>query len=362
MKIGQFGLPERRKITIIRYRSLKNEEAYVMKACMKALVVAGLCASMALGMVGCGSEPLDGSQVVATVGEKEMTLGEANFLLRYQQVQTEYYYESLFGTGIYSMDLYGTGTSYGEEFKNDVMEQMQEYYVAEEKAAEYGVALTAEETAAITEAATAFLAANDNNAKEQMTADQATVEKVLTLMTIRSKVAAAVKAEADVTVTDEEAAQRGFSYITVSKGSDDTALTEEEIQSYKEKLAAVAESVKAGNTMDGAAVEQGMTAYAGTYGEGTDMYYAADMIAALNGIKEGEVTEIIETDSELYLATVTTELDEEATASRKETLVSSAQTEYYNSLLETWLAEYEVTVNENVWEQVVFDRSYDPAS
>ena len=335
----------------------------MMKACMKALVVASLCASMALGMVGCGSESLDGSQVVATVGEKEMTLGEANFLLRYQQVQTESYYESLLGiTSLYEQDLYGRGTSYGYEFKNEVMGQLQEYYIAEEKAADYGVVLTEEEKASITEAAAAFLAANDDYVKEQMTADQATVERVLTLMTIRSKVAAAVKAEADVTVTDEEAAQRGFSYITVSKGSDDTALTEEEVQSYKEKLAAVAESVKAGNAMDGAAVEQGMTAYAGTYGEGTDVYYAEDMIDALNGIKEGEVTEIIETESELYLATVTAELDEEATANRKETLISTAQTEYYNSLLETWMAEYEVTVNENVWEQVVFDRSYDPAS
>ena len=335
----------------------------MMKACMKALVVAGLCVSMALGMVGCGSEPMDGSQVVATVGEKEMTLGEANFLLRYQQVQTESYYESLLGiTSLYEQDLYGRGTSYGYEFKNEVMGQLQEYYIVEEKAADYGVALTEEEKASITETAAAFLAANDDYVKEQMTADQATVERVLTLMTIRSKVAAAVKAEADVTVTDEEAAQRGFSYITVSKGSDDTALTEEEVQSYKEKLAAVAESVKAGNAMDGAAVEQGMTAYAGTYGEGTDVYYAEDMIDALNGIKEGEVTEIIETESELYLATVTAELDEEATANRKETLISTAQTEYYNSLLETWMAEYEVTVNENVWEQVVFDRSYDPAS
>ena len=331
-------------------QKFRNEEAYMMKACMKALVVAGLCVSMALGMVGCGREPMDGSQVVATVGEKEMTLGEANFLLRYQQVQTESYYESLLGiTSLYEQDLYGRGTSYGYEFKNEVMGQLQEYYIVEEKAS-------------ITEAAAAFLAANDDYVKEQMTADQATVERVLTLMTIRSKVAAAVKAEADVTVTDEEAAQRGFSYITISKGSEDTALTEEEVQSYKEKLAAVAESVKAGNAMDGAAVEQGMTAYAGTYGEGTDVYYAEDMIAALNGIKEGEVTEIIETESELYLATVTAELDEEATANRKETLISTAQTEYYNSLLETWMAEYEVTVNENVWEQVVFDRSYDPAS
>ena len=92
-----------------------------MKKIAKALVVVGLVASMAIGMVGCGSKPVDGSQVVATVGEKEMTLGEANFLLRYQQVQTETYYESMLGEGIYNMDLYGTGSTYGADFKADVM-------------------------------------------------------------------------------------------------------------------------------------------------------------------------------------------------------------------------------------------------
>ena len=333
-----------------------------MKACMKTLVAAGLCMGMALGMVGCGSKPLDGSQVVATVGEKEMTLGEANFLLRYQQVQTESYYESMLGTGIYEMDLYGTGSTYGEDLKADVMKQMQEYYVLEEKAAEYGVELTEEEKTAVTETAAAFLKANDNNAKEQMNADQTTVERVLTFMTIRSTVAAAVKEEADITITDEEAKQRSFSYITIAKGSGEEALTEEELQSYRDKLAAVAESIKEGNTMEGAAVEQGLTAYSGNYGEGTAQYYAEELVAALDGIKEGEVTGVIETETELLMGNVTAEFDEQATANMKETLLSSAQTEYFNNQLEAWVADYEITVKDSVWEQVVFDRSYDPAS
>lgn len=333
-----------------------------MKACMKTLVAAGLCMGMALCMAGCASKPLDGSQVAATVGEKEMTLGEANFLLRYQQVQTESYYESMLGSGIYEKDLYGTGSTYGEDFKADVMTQMQEYYVLEEKAAEYGIELTEEEKSAIEEAAAAFLKANNANTKEQMTADQATVERVLTLMTIRSKVAAAVKSESNITITDEEAAQRGFSYITVSKGSGESALTEEDIQSYKEKFNAVAASVKEGNTMEGAAVEQGLTAYTGNYGKGTAEYYAEELVAALDGIKEGEVTEVIETETDLHIGTVTAEMDEKATANMKETLLSSAQTEYFNSQLEAWMAEYEITVNDGVWEQVVFDRSYDPVS
>lgn len=330
-----------------------------MKAYHRALAAAGLCVSMALGLVGCGSKPVDGSQIAATVGEKEMTLGEANFLLRYQQVQTESYYKSMLGDGIYEMDLYGTGSTYGEDFKSDVMTQMQEYYVIEEKAADYGVSLSDEDKEAITEAAEAFLEANDSETLEQMSADQATVERVLSLMTLRSRVAAAVKAEADVTVTDEEAAQRGFSYITISKGSGDNALTEEEIQENKDKLTAVIASVKEGNAIEGAAVDQGMTAYNGNYGEGTDAYYDEALIAALDAIGEGEVTDIIETDSNLYVAQVTAELDEEATANRKESLITTAQTEYFNDLLAEWVEEYPLTVVDSVWEQVVFDRSYE---
>ena len=331
-----------------------------MKVYCKKLVAAALVVCMALAMTACGSKPLDGSQIVATVGEKEMTLGEANFLLRYQQVQTETYYESMLGEGIYEMDLYGNGTSFGESLKSDLMKQMQEYYVLEEKAADYGVALTEEDTKAIADAAAAFLADNDENAKEQMTADQATVERILTLMTIRSKMAAAVKAEADVTVTDEEAAQRAFSYVSMSKLDDaGEELSAEDLQTAKDTLAAVAASVEAGNTMDAAAVENGMTSYPGTYGEGTESYYDAALIEALKAVKEGEVTEVVETEKELYLAVVTADVDEEATANRKETLVESAKTEYFNSTLAAWVEEYPLTVEEAVWEQVVFDRSYD---
>ena len=176
-----------------------------MKVYHKVLAVAALVICMALGMTGCGSEPVDGSQVVATVGEKEMPLGEANFLLRFQQVQTESFYESMLGEGIYVKDVSGTGSTFGEDFKSNIMKEMQEYYVIEEKAADYGAALTEEETAEITEAAKAFVEANKADTLEQMTADQAIVERVLSLMKLRSKVEAAVKAEADVAETAEEA-------------------------------------------------------------------------------------------------------------------------------------------------------------
>lgn len=171
----------------------------------KALVAVGLCVSMAAGLVGCGGKTLDGSKAVATVGEKTVTLGEANFLLRYQQAETESTYENMLGEGFYNVDLMGSGETYGETVKGDVMTQIQEYCILEEKAADYGVSLSEEDAAKITEVATAFLAANSEETKAQMTADQATVERVLSLMTIGMRTANAVAAEADITVTDEEA-------------------------------------------------------------------------------------------------------------------------------------------------------------
>ena len=329
-----------------------------MRKYHKALVVAGLCISMALGLTACSKEPLDGSKTVATVGEKEMTLGEANFLLRLQQVQSETYYKSMLGDNLYEMDIYGNGTTFGQTMKDDVMTQLQEYYILEEKAAEYGIELAEEEKAAITAAAAAFLEENGADVQEQMTADQETIEKVLGLMTVGTHVIEKVIGEAGIVVTDEDAAQRGFSYISVSKGTDEEALTEADIQNYKDKLAAAAASANSGNTLDAAAVEQGMTAYSGNYSQDNTGSYDAAVIEALEALSEGEVSDVIETEKELYLVQLTEDFDEEATATRKEELLTNAQSEYYNLMMTTWKDEYPITVEEAVWSEVVFDRSY----
>lgn len=333
-----------------------------MKAYHKALVVAALAVSMTVGVTGCGKGAVDGSQTVATVGDMEVKLGEANFLLRYQQVQTESYYESMLGEGIYGMDLYGDGTTFGESFKSDVMDQIQEYYILEAKASDYGVELTEDEKTAITEAAAAFLESNDDNAKEQMSADQATVERVLSLITVATKVQDAVYEEADVTVTDAEVAQRGFSYITVSKGSGDSALTEDELASKKSDLEAIIAGMGDGKGMEAALTASSiidLSVSTGTYGESNKGSYEEALTEALDALSEGEATGIIETDSALYVAQLTTELDEEATETQRQSLISSQQAEYFNGLMETWKEEYALTIQEDVWADVVFDRSYE---
>ena len=53
-----------------------------------------------------------------------------------------------------------------------------------------------------------------------------------------------------------------------------------------------------------------------------------------------------------------TDLDKEATVSRMQTLLLNKKSEYYSELLEGWKEEYPLTVDDSVWDKVIFNRSY----
>lgn len=338
-----------------------------MKANYKALAAAGLCICLAFGVTACGNDALDGTKTVATVGEKTMTLAEANFILRYQQSQSESMYESMIGNDIYSKDLYGNGQTFGDTMKESVMNTMRDYYILEDKAEEYGIRLDADDQEKISAAADAFLEANEDYTKEQMTADKETVERVLTLMTLSARTADAAAAQANVTITDEEAAQRGFRYAAVSKTVQNTEsgesepLSEEALAAERAKLEQLAGNLAAGTEFASAAELAGLTEASGAYSADNTGAYPEEVIAALDALKEGEVSGIVETDSSLYLLQLTAEVDAEATEARKEALQNEKETEYYNGLMEKWREEYPLDIVEDVWKEVVFDRSYDIA-
>ena len=68
---------------------------------------------------------------------------------------------------------------------------------------------------------------------------------------------------------------------------------------------------------------------------------------------------MLETEDYLYVAQLTSEYDESATSSMYESLVSSQQSDYYSQVMTAWQEEYALTINEDVWGSVGFDRSYD---
>ena len=119
-------------------------------------------------------------------------------------------------TNIYSQDLTGGGTVYGETAKETLMDQFKEMYVLEAEASNYGVELTDEEKSAISDAADQFLSDNSASVKKELGADKAMTEHLLTLLTIQNKMYGPLTADVDTEVSDEEAAQKRIAYVFMS--------------------------------------------------------------------------------------------------------------------------------------------------
>lgn len=201
-------------------------------------------ASLAVGgMTACGVG-VSADDVVMKVNGVEVSLGVANFYARYQQAQMESYYGSLLGDDMWSQEL-SEGTTYEDNVKDTVLEDLQMMYLLKEHAEEYDISLTDEETKKIEETAKAFDENNTKEGKEAVSAqDVETVEEFLELLTIRQKMYDAIVADVDTNVTDEEAAQKSMQYVefaftTTDEEGNSTTLTDEE----KEALKATAESL-----------------------------------------------------------------------------------------------------------------------
>ena len=152
------------------------------------LVSSVLAASM---LVGCGG--INKNETVATLDGQEIKLGVANFAVRLQQAQADDFYRAYFGDDVWSSDLYNNGTTMEDNTKNSVIEMIENLYILQNHMADYDVTLTDDETAKIAETAAQFMADNDDKAVNALGATEDIVKEYLTLVTIQSKMRAAMQ-------------------------------------------------------------------------------------------------------------------------------------------------------------------------
>ena len=187
----------------------------------------GLAGILAVGMIvsaltGCSKkkeEVFDTAKTMISLKDAgSIDAGTANFYMRYEQAQFEngigaliksYYGQDI---NIWEADLYGDGQAYGNTFKAEILEEMEKMLAAEKHAGDYSVAVTDEQKSAISAAADEFMAANDAEVLEKMSATKESIERMLTLYTVRTGVENGIKENVDTEVSDEEAAQRTVRY------------------------------------------------------------------------------------------------------------------------------------------------------
>ena len=169
---------------------------------LAALILSGALCLTAL--TGCGAKAED---TIATLGNENVTYGVANFLVKYQKATVDDMYSMYAGyygvESLWDMDMSGSGSTTEEEFKASAMDLLHDMYTLKAHMADYGVELTAEDEAAIAEAANAFLAANTEEAIKEFGATEEIVTELLTLYTIQGKMYDAIIADTDREVSDE---------------------------------------------------------------------------------------------------------------------------------------------------------------
>ncbi len=348
---------------------------------MIAVLSAATILSAALA-AGCGSR-LDPSKTAATLDGKEISMGVANFMAQYQAAQTDFYFLSYYGEDMWDSDS-GDGTTMTDSVKESVMSTLQEYYLMDAHAADYGVELTEEEKTAITQAASDFLADNTTQALEKMGATQETVEEMLRLYKIRMKMTDAIHAEIDTNVTDEECAQKTFSYVRFDKTSTDDAQTEtddttaDDAQTAaddttaddadtetdnKPKAEAFLESV--GDDLEAAAQAGEYTVLTCSYGDGdlneddntTSM--DVEVLKAADKLKEGETADtVIEAENGYYIIRMDSLDDKEAAETKKESILTQRRNDKFSETVEGFKEACEWSINESEWKKVNFDELY----
>ena len=215
----------------------------IRKALAGALAIGLALTSLA----GCSKKKtFDTAKALLTLKDgSSVDAGTANLFFRYEQAE----FENGFGAFIknyygdlWNADLYGTGEPYGNMFKEQVLEDLQHMLLDEKHAGDYGVELSDDEKKAISDAAAKFLADNDAEVLEKMSATTQSVERMLTLYTVKQKVEDAIAAGVDTEVSDEEAAQRTVRYVQFTAQTE-AEETEELTEGISENGESVAESL-----------------------------------------------------------------------------------------------------------------------
>ena len=147
-----------------------------------------------VALTGCKIKNYDSNVVDINNGEDGIKLGYVNFVFKYTQAGYDINYGSTYGTKLWTDDMTGTGQSFSEEVKSNVVETLEKQYIIKKHADELGVTITEDDKTKIDEATKKFLSENTSSTLNAMGADEDVVRQMLTDMTYVSKVEKALEA------------------------------------------------------------------------------------------------------------------------------------------------------------------------
>jgi hypothetical protein len=183
---------------------------------------------------------------------------------------------------------------------------------------------------------------------------------MLELMTIRERMGRAIGEGIEYYVSAEESVQKGMdvAFLPFTTFEDGVAVPMDEVQMGV--LMVEAHGILTAIELEG---DGDLTAFT-EMGEVFPMTFGADsvepapeLIEAMNALNNvGEMTGIIQASTGLYIGQLTSLRDEEATQAEIESILEARRWERFQDLLAGWRNTADITMDEEVWDQVSFAR------
>lgn len=138
-------------------------------------------------LTGCKIRNYSSALIDINNGEDKITLGYANFVFKYNQARYDVDYGEMYGQKLWTEDMTGSGQTFTDELKQNVVDTLETQYVIKKHADEYNVTLSDEDKTKIDDTVKKFMDENSKSALNSMGADEDVVKEMLTNMVYVSK-------------------------------------------------------------------------------------------------------------------------------------------------------------------------------
>ncbi|MBR5510451.1 MAG: SurA N-terminal domain-containing protein [Lachnospiraceae bacterium] len=331
----------------------------------RRIMAAGLV--VMLWLTGCGQKTesvslereTQAEQSAFIVNGEDISYREWNFYVRMNQMQWEKSYLESYGDEMWSREVNEEGLTLAERLKDEVFESIVETHLINQYAGEYEVAISEEEETQLQERAQSFMRAYHEALLRYAGADEEFVYEKLSEVRLSELVEEALVENFDPQLTEDDYHREGICYVLISTtGLRDAEgvlepFSEEEVARRTQVAQELCVKARESGDLKASAREYDLTPVESSMGKtNTGDGQEHRMLDAARKLAVGEISDPIETEEGWFLVQHTSDYDEEGVAYWKEYLTSLAKQEECRRLCKEWREEAEITVNQEIMDQV----------
>ena len=345
-----------------------------MRRFVKRAAALAMACTLALGLLtGCSKskdlKTQNGTKTLFSYDGVEVALKEAWIYAKMTGSQYDYYYSTYYGTDFWNTpigtDDDGNALTFEDNVKQQVISQIKQIIVLNNKAEEYDVSLTDDEKSECAEYAKAFAESEEGAAiLKECGASEEDMEQIYEKNKLASKVQQAAVADVDTEVSDDDARETTIARIvyattTTNDDGETVDMTDDEKAETLKTAQAALKKLQSGTDLADLAEEAEYTNTSETFAAGESEEGEA-FEAKLAEMKDGDIMdEVMECENGYVIAQLTAYTDRDATDSNKEDIVAERQQEAFSDTYDEWTTDlekdwdYSTSVDQTLWDEVI---------